>query len=249
MTSSVTLRPELAAVGAVDMEDLDALDLLQRAHAFAHDPLDALQELLAQTAGTRRFAQHVLRLVELPGACRVDLVALGRGERADLLRFRRGFAPRSSALRQSFAPRFISASALAVMRSASRSASRCAAIMSVSLRRSAISRSRAVIACSSAWMTLSAHRFGGGERRGALGGLLGELDRLAHFRDLDELVALGRERAHVAILGDARLLDAALGGDAGALDLLGGGDLGLLERLPLGDLQRLRDAARARAAI
>ena len=62
---------------------------------------------------------------------------------------------------------------------------------------------------------------------------------MAHLRDLDELVALGRERADVAILGDARFFDAALGGDAGALDLLGGGDLGLFERLALGDLQAL----------
>ena len=41
------------------------------------------------------------------------------------------------------------------MRSASRSASRCAAISSISLRRSAISRSRAVNACSSAWIALA----------------------------------------------------------------------------------------------
>ena len=87
----MTLRPELAAVDAVDVEDLDALDLLQRAHAFAHDPLDALQELLAQTAGARRFAQHVLRLVDLPGAGGVDLITFGGRERADLLRFGRRF--------------------------------------------------------------------------------------------------------------------------------------------------------------
>ena len=51
------------------------------------------------------------------------------------------------------------------------------------------------------------HGFGSGKRRGALGSLLGEFDRLAHFRHFDELVALGRQGAHIAILGDG--LDAA----------------------------------------
>ena len=118
-------------------------------HAFADDTLDTLQELLAQTSGTRRLGSTILRLVELTGACRVDLVTFGRRERADLLGFGRRFRGDLLRFRKASGGR-ISASALAVIWSASRSASRCAAIISVSLRRSAISRSRAVITCSSA---------------------------------------------------------------------------------------------------
>src|SRR6516164_8567366 len=77
------------ALDAVDMEDLDAFDLLKRTHAFAHDAFDALQKLLAQTAGARRFAQQVLGLVELTRPRRIDLVSFGRRESAYLLRFRR----------------------------------------------------------------------------------------------------------------------------------------------------------------
>jgi hypothetical protein len=218
------------------VEDLDALDLLQRAHAFAHDPLDALQELLAQSAGAGVLTQHVLRLVDLPGAGGVDLITLGGGERADLLRFRRGCG--GDLLRFGEASRRLHVG-LGLGRDPQRLA------FGLAPRGNQVGelapfgdlplagRDRLLLGLDD----LGAHRLGRRERGGTLRRLLRQLDGLRHLRDLDELVALGRERADVAILGDARFFDTALGGDAGALDVLRGGDLGLFEGLALGDLQ------------
>ena len=89
MTSSVTLRlPPPPPFDAVDVEDLDALDLLHRPHALAHDALDPFQQLAAEARQPRRFRERVLGFVQLHGALGVDLVARRRGERLDLLRFR-----------------------------------------------------------------------------------------------------------------------------------------------------------------
>ena len=105
-------------------------------------------------AGARLVGEHVLGLVELALAVGVDLVALGRGRAAIFSASASASAAIFCASARLRAAR-ISASAAEVMRSASRSASRCAPIRSVSLRRSAISRSRAVKACSSAWTALA----------------------------------------------------------------------------------------------
>ena len=105
-------------------------------------------------AGARVVGEHVLGLVELALAGGVDLVALGRGLRADLLGFGRGLG--GDLLRFGEARRRLllgiglggeaQALALGLAR---------APIRSISLRRSAISRSRAVKACSSACMALA----------------------------------------------------------------------------------------------
>ena len=74
---------------AVNVEDLDAFDLFKRFDAFAYDAFDALQKLLAQPPGARRFRQYVLGLVELTGALGIDLVTFGGGEGANLFGFGR----------------------------------------------------------------------------------------------------------------------------------------------------------------
>ena len=89
-------------------------------------------------------------------------------------------------------------------------------------------------------MTLTRTASDGGDCGGALGRFLGQFNRLDHLGHLHQLVSLGRQRAHVAILGDPRFFDAALGGDARALDFFGGSDLGFLEGLAFGDLQALQ---------
>src|SRR6185295_7672377 len=52
------------AVEAVHLEDADALDLLHRLDALAHDALDAVQQFAAEQRVARLIGQHVLRLVE-----------------------------------------------------------------------------------------------------------------------------------------------------------------------------------------
>ena len=78
--------------------------------------------------------------------------------------------------------------------------------------------------------------------RGTLLRLLGDVDGLLDFRDLDRLVVLDAHLADLAVLDEASLVDAARRLDARPLDFLAGGDLGLLEGLPLGDLQRFQIA-------
>ena len=65
----MALRPPLppaVAVEAVDLEDADALDLLHRLDALAHDALDAVEQLSAEQRVARLVGEHVLGLVEQP---------------------------------------------------------------------------------------------------------------------------------------------------------------------------------------
>jgi hypothetical protein len=108
------------------------------------------------------------------------------------------------------------------------------------LRRSAISRSRVVNACSSGEHGAGPGLLGLDDGGRPFLGLAGDGDRLVGLGDLDRPVLLHRQLADVAVADEAGLGEAALGGDAGTLDLLAGDDLGLLGGLALGDLQRLQ---------
>ena len=74
ITSSVALRPPLppaaAAVQAVDMENADALDLLHRLDALAHDALDPVEQLAPEQRVARAVGQHVLGFVQRASAPR-----------------------------------------------------------------------------------------------------------------------------------------------------------------------------------
>ena len=206
------------------------------AHAFADDAFDAFQQLLAQPAGARGLAQQIFRLVELTGACRVDLVTFGRRERADLLRFGRRFG--GDLLR------FGKASCGAHLRFGLGGDPQRLAL-GLALRGDHVGElaplgdfalaggDRLLLGLDDLGRTASAAAIAA-ERSDAFLASSTALLISAISTSLSRSVA---KRAHVAILGDARLLDAALGGDARALHLLGGGDFGLLEGLPLGDLQ------------
>src|SRR3954468_10949663 len=62
-TASTTAVP---AIEAVDTENPDALDLLHRLDAFAHDALDAVEQLAAEQRVARLVGEHVLGFVEQP---------------------------------------------------------------------------------------------------------------------------------------------------------------------------------------
>ena len=71
----------MTAIEAVDLEDADALDLLHRLHALAHDALDTVEQLPPEQRIARGLGQHVLRFVEQP-------LRLGLDRGADPLGFR-----------------------------------------------------------------------------------------------------------------------------------------------------------------
>ena len=56
----------MASIEAVDLEDTDALDLLHRLDALAHDALDAVEQFPPEQRIARGLGQHVFRLVEEP---------------------------------------------------------------------------------------------------------------------------------------------------------------------------------------
>ena len=65
----------VAAGQSVDVQDADALDLLHRLDALAHDALDAIEQLAAEQRVARLVGEHVLGLVE-------QLLRLGFDRRA-----------------------------------------------------------------------------------------------------------------------------------------------------------------------
>ena len=75
------IAARMTAIEAVDLEDADALDLLHRLDALAHDAFDAVEQLPPEQRVARRLGQHVLGLVEEP-------LRLGLDRRADSLGFR-----------------------------------------------------------------------------------------------------------------------------------------------------------------
>src|ERR1700676_2600283 len=74
---------------AIDMQDADALDLLHRLDAFAHDALDAIEQLAAEQLVACLVGEHVLGLVEQFLRLGFDRRAhpLGLGSDARLLGF------------------------------------------------------------------------------------------------------------------------------------------------------------------
>src|SRR5262249_31415123 len=57
---------DAVAVEAVDLKDADALDLLHRLDALAHDAFDAVEQLAAEQRIACLICQHVLGLVQHP---------------------------------------------------------------------------------------------------------------------------------------------------------------------------------------
>src|SRR5262249_48653255 len=87
---AVALGPRCAAPQTVDLPNLDALDLLHRAHALADDALELLEQPQAHGQLARLRRQGVFRLVHLADAFGLDRMAQLRDGNANLLR--RGFA-------------------------------------------------------------------------------------------------------------------------------------------------------------
>src|SRR5215470_28698 len=231
----------ISAIDAVDVKNLYALDLLQRLDAFAHDAFDALQKLFSQPRGAGGLSQYVFGFVKLTGTRCINLVTFRGRERANFLRLRRCFGGDllrfgKASCRTHFRfglccdPKRL-ALGLAL---GGNHLGELSALGDFPLARGY----RLLLSLDD----LDAHRLGSGDRGRALGGLFGQFDHLDHFRHFDQLVPLGRQRSDVAILGDPRLFDAALGADARTFDLLGGRNFRLLERLPFGNLQALEIA-------
>src|SRR6185436_10917175 len=72
------------AVEAVDLKDADALDLLHRLDALAHDALDAVEQLAAEQRVARLICEHVLGFVEQPLRLGLDGGAHALGVGRDL---------------------------------------------------------------------------------------------------------------------------------------------------------------------
>src|SRR6202521_2693133 len=72
-------------VGAVDMQNLDAVDLFHRAHALSHDAFDAFEQFFTEARGTRRIGEQVFRLVQLGATFGVNLITCRGSESLDLV--------------------------------------------------------------------------------------------------------------------------------------------------------------------
>ena len=83
-TAVTTAAP---AIETVDAEDTDALDLLHRLDALAHDAFDAVEQLAAEQRVARLVGEHVLGFVEQPLRLGLDggADALGVGRDLGLL--------------------------------------------------------------------------------------------------------------------------------------------------------------------
>src|SRR5260370_3594 len=64
LTTVETYTPAIAAGEAIDVQDADALDLLHRLDALAHDAFDAVEQLAAEQRVARLAGEHALGLVE-----------------------------------------------------------------------------------------------------------------------------------------------------------------------------------------
>ena len=155
MTSSVTLRWPFPAPLAPSMCRILIASIFSIGRTLSRTmPSMRSKSLPAKARQASGVAEGVLRLVELHRAFGLDFVA--RRRRSALI-FSASAPLQGGDLRAAsarLAAAFFSASAFRVTRTASRSASRVAAMSSVVFRRSAISRSRAVIDCSSASIAL-----------------------------------------------------------------------------------------------
>ena len=230
-----------AAARSVDMKDFDALDLLHRADAFAHDALDPFQQLAAETRQPRGFRKRVLRFVQLLRALRVHFVA-GRGRRRlDLLGFRLTFSGYLGGFGETRGRGLfrlgLSCQPHGFALGLSRGADEIGDLSPLGdlpftrgdgllLRRYRLP-SRSLRGC-----------YG----RGPLGGLVRNFDGALDLGDLDGVVPRDLELAQFGVAGDARLREPTLRRDARPLDFFPRGYFRLFESLALGDVEGVEQA-------
>ena len=217
--AAAAIATAATAVEPVDLKDADALDLLHRLDALAHDALDAVEQLAAEQRVARLVGEHVLGFVEQPLRLGLDGGAHALGVGPDL----RLLGP---LLRQQHLDGLLAPGDLAV------------AGGDDALGRLGRPDAR-ILGC----------HLGGGflERLLIEGDGLVHQRRLDVLLAIDlqlAQIALAADAGFVeaAVGGDAGPLDFLAGGDLGFLQRLDAGDFELLDRAPAGEprgLERL----------
>ncbi len=235
------LAAAAAAVESVDVKDVDPVDLLHRLHAFAHDPLDLVEQLQAGPRSAGLDREDVVGLVGGARSLCVDLEPFGLGAVAD--HHGVGVGLRGGALRVGEAQRRV-AFGFGLGGQSQSLALRVAAGRDHVDGPSALGD---LPLANREGLLLGQHGgltglFGIGDRDGAGFHPTRDFDGLLDLGDFERSFLLDLELAQVAVADHPGLAEPAFGGDAGPLDLLARRDLGFLEGLPLGDLQALQRA-------
>ncbi len=210
----MALRPPpaaaAAAIEAVDLQDADALDLLHRLDALAHDALDAVEQLAAEQRVARLVGQHVLGLVE-------QLLRLGLDRRADALGLGGDARLLGRLLGEQHLDGLAALGDLAV-------AHRDDALGRLGRARTRAFSASALAAEFFQRLLIERDRLVHQRRLDLLLAIDLELAQVALAADAGLVEA--------AVGGDARALDFLVGGDLGFLQRLDAGDFELLDRAP-----------------